>query len=71
MFDRVYKKWKGLIESLHKDESDILLRMIIDVCNYNECLNSMINRNSEPWYNYLFFLNVILQLQLLGVFVKA
>ncbi len=63
LFDRVYKKWKGFIESLHKDDRILLLRIIIDICNYNECLNSIININPEPWYNYLFFLNIVLQQQ--------
>jgi hypothetical protein len=43
LFDRICKKWHGLIDSLHKGDRELLLKMIFDICNYNEDYNKMIN----------------------------
>ena len=43
LFDRTCKKWHGLIDSLHKEDRELLLKMILDICNYNEDYNQMIN----------------------------
>src|SRR4051794_34140113 len=36
LFYRFSKKWHGFLYSLHKDRL-ILLKMILDICCYNEC----------------------------------
>ncbi len=33
---RTCKKWQGLVEFLHKEGHQILLKIILETCNYNE-----------------------------------
>ena len=57
LFDRICKKWHGLIDSLHKGDRELLLKMIFDICNYNEDYNKMINiQDSKLFIDYFFFL---------------
>ena len=64
LFDRTCKKWHGLIDSLHKEDRELLLRMILDVCNYNEDKNKIINiQDSKSYIDYFFLLSAILHQQ--------
>ena len=57
LFDRTCKKWHGLIDSLHKDDRELLLKMILDICNYNEDKNKIINiQDSKSYIVDYFFL---------------
>jgi hypothetical protein len=48
LFDRTCKKWQGLIDALHVEDRRILLKMILETCNYNEYCNMVTNsRDSE------------------------
>ena len=54
---RFCKKWSEFLESLDKEDRLILLKMIMDVSNYNEGISSIINReNSESYSDLMFFL---------------
>jgi hypothetical protein len=64
LFDRTCKKWHGLIDSLHKGDRELLLKMIFEICNYNENYNKMINiQDSKSFVTYFFFLAELIQLQ--------
>ena len=64
LFDRTCKKWQGLIDALHVEDRRILLKMILETCNYNEYCNMVINsEDSEYPIDYLFFLKAITQQQ--------
>ena len=64
LFDRTSKKWRGLIDALHVEDRRILLKMILETCNYNEYCNMVINSgDSEHPIDYLFFLKAITQQQ--------
>ena len=64
LFDRICKKWHGLIDSLHKGDRELLLKMIFDICNYNEDYNKMINiQDSKLFIDYFFFLAELIQQQ--------
>jgi hypothetical protein len=64
LFDRTCKKWYGLIYSLHKDDRELLLKMIIEICSNKECSSKIINiEDSKSCIDYLFFLLVLIQQQ--------
>jgi hypothetical protein len=64
LFDRTCKKWRGLIDALHVEDRRILLKMILEACNYNEYCNMVTNSgDSEYPIDYLFFLKAITQQQ--------
>jgi hypothetical protein len=64
LFDRTCKKWHGLIYSLHKDDREFLLKMIIEICSHKECSSNIINIvDSKSCIDYLFFLLVLIQQQ--------
>ncbi len=64
LFDRACKKWYGLIDALHMEDRQLLLKMILEICNYNECCNTIINsEDSESYITYFFFLTAIIQQQ--------
>jgi len=64
LFDRTCKKWQGLIDALHVEDRRILLKMVLETCNYNEYCNMVINSgDSEYPIDYLFFLKAITQQQ--------
>ena len=57
LFYRYNKKWYGLIYSLHKGDRLILLKMILDICSYNEQASKIINiHDSQSSIDFLFFL---------------
>jgi hypothetical protein len=64
LFDRTCKKWHGLIYSLHKDDRELLLKMIIEICSHKECSSKIIIiEDSKSCIDYLFFLLVLIQQQ--------
>ncbi len=64
LFDRTCKKWYGLIYSLHKDDRELLLKMIIEICSNKECSSKIINiEDSKSCIGYLFFLLAMIQQQ--------
>ncbi|MER5176607.1 MAG: hypothetical protein ABJB76_05225 [Candidatus Nitrosocosmicus sp.] len=72
VFDRTNKKWQGLVDSLHMEDRELLLTMIIEICNYNECSNTIINNHdSKSHIDYLFFLSAIIQQKKLIDMIKA
>jgi hypothetical protein len=64
LFDRTCKKWHGLIDSLHKGDRELLLKMIFEIYNYDENYNKMINiQDSKLFIDYFFFLAELIQQQ--------
>jgi hypothetical protein len=64
LFDRTCKKWRGLIDALHMEDRQLLLKMILETCNYSECCNMITNsEDSESSADYFFFLTAITQQQ--------
>ena len=64
LFDRICKKWQGLIESLHKEDRELLLKMVTKICNYNECSASITNiQDSESNISYFFFMLLVIEQQ--------
>jgi uncharacterized protein YktA (UPF0223 family) len=64
LFYRYSKKWHGFIYSLHKDDRLILLKMILEICSYNEDTIKVINtQDSQSPIDYLFFLVALIQQQ--------
>ena len=64
VFDRTCKKWQGLIDSLHREDRHLLLKMILETCNYNENCNMVINEGDSKYpIDYLFFSTAIIQQQ--------
>jgi hypothetical protein len=64
LFDRTCKKWHGLIDSLHKGDRELLLKMIFEICNYDEDYNKMIDiHDSKLFIDYFFFFASIMQQQ--------
>ena len=63
LFYRYSKKWHGFIYALHKEDRLILLKMVLEICSYNEHINNVINiRDSQSNIDFLFFLlTIILQ----------
>ncbi len=62
LFDRTCKKWHGLVDSLHKEDRELLLTMILEICNYDERNNMIINnQDSKSFIDYFFFLSAIVQ----------
>ncbi len=56
LFYRYSKKWHGFIYSLHKDDKLILLKMILEICRYNEYVCNTINtHDSQSTIRYPFF----------------
>jgi hypothetical protein len=54
---RYSKKWHGFLYSLHKEDRLILLKMILDICSYNECITNVINiHDSQLNIDCMFFL---------------
>jgi hypothetical protein len=61
LFYRYSKKWHGFIYALHKEDRLILLKMVLEVCSYDENAINIINiQDSESSIDFLFFLLSIL-----------
>ena len=57
LFYRFSKKWHGFLYSVHKEDRLILLKMVLEVCSYNECAINIINiEDSQAPIDFLFFL---------------
>ncbi len=57
LFYRYSKKWHGFISALHKEDRLILLKMILEVCGYNEYTSNIINiKDSQSNIDFLFLL---------------
>jgi hypothetical protein len=57
LFYRFSKKWHGFLYSLHKEDRLILLKMILEICRYNECISNLINiKDSQSNIDFFFFL---------------
>jgi hypothetical protein len=57
LFYRFSKKWYGFIYSLHKEDRLILLKMILEICSFNECIINTINiQDSQSNIDIFFFL---------------
>ena len=64
LFYRFSKKWHGFIYSLHKEDREILLKMILEICNYDENISKIINiEDCQASIDYCFFLLAIIQQQ--------
>ena len=57
LFYRYSKKWHGFLYSLHKDDRLILLKMVLEVCIYDENTINIINfQDSQSSMDFLFLL---------------
>ena len=57
LFYRFSKKWYGFFTVLHKEDRLLLLKMILEICSYNECTINIINiQDSQSPIDYFFFL---------------
>ena len=57
LFYRFSKKWYDFIYSLHKGDRLLLLKMILEICRFNECVSRTINNNdSQSNIDSLFYL---------------
>jgi hypothetical protein len=57
LFYRFSKKWHGFLYSVHKEDRLILLKMVLEVCSYDECAINIINiEDSQAPIDFLFFL---------------
>jgi hypothetical protein len=57
LFYRFSKKWHGFFAFLHKEDRLLLLKMILEICSYNECTSNIINiQDSQSPIDYFFFL---------------
>jgi hypothetical protein len=65
LFYRFSKKWHGLISSLHKEDREILLKMIIEICSYdNDDVSKTVNiEDCQSSIDHHFFLLAIIQQQ--------
>ena len=63
LFYRFSKKWHGFFTVLHKEDRLILLKMVLEVCSYDESAINIINiEDSQAPIDFLFFLlSMILQ----------
>lgn len=64
LFDKTCEKWQGLIDSFHKEDKKILLKMILEICSYSESCSKIINDiDSESCITYLFFISLLIRQQ--------
>jgi len=64
LFYKYSKKWHGFIYSLHKEDRLILLKMVLEVCSYDEYVNNVINNHdSRSNIDFLFFLLAMIKQQ--------
>jgi hypothetical protein len=61
LFYRFSKKWYGFFTVPHKEDRLILMKMILEICIYNECVNNVINnQDSQSNIDSLFYLLAML-----------
>ncbi len=64
LFDKTCEKWQGLMDSFHKEDKKILLKMILEICSYSESCSKIINDiDSESCITYLFFISLLIRQQ--------
>jgi uncharacterized protein YktA (UPF0223 family) len=64
LFYRVSKKWHGFLYSLHKEDRELLLKMILEICRYDETVSKTINvEDYQSSIDCYFFLLAITQQQ--------
>ncbi len=65
LFDRACEKWNGLLHSLHRNDRELLLGMLVDCCeSLNESLaKTVIDTDEEYSISFLFFLCMVMQQQ--------
>ena len=64
LFDKTCEKWQGLMDSFHKEDEKILLKMILEICSYSESCSKIINDiDSESCITYLFFISLLIRQQ--------
>jgi hypothetical protein len=64
LFDRTCEKWQGLIYALHMEDRQILLKMMLETCNYSECCGRVTNsEDSKSPVDYFFLLTAVLKHQ--------
>jgi hypothetical protein len=64
LFYRFSKKWHGFLYSLHKEDRESLLKMILEISRYDERVCNKINiHDSQSPFDYLFLLFAIIQQQ--------
>jgi len=65
LFDKICERWRGLLYALHKDDRELLLRMISDCCASldNGAAKMLIDKVSESNISVLFFFCLVLQNQ--------
>lgn len=57
------KKWRNFLDSFDKEDRLILLKMILEVCSYNEGVSNMINPQDSESYTDLVFFMLTMMLQ--------
>jgi hypothetical protein len=64
LFDKTYERWLGLINSLHEDDREHFLKMLVDCCNglSEGEANLIMDKDSKP-ISVLFFFCLVLQNQ--------
>ena len=61
LFYRFCKKWHSLVYTLHKEDRLILLKMVLEVCGYDEDISRIINiQDFQAPIDYLSFLFALL-----------
>jgi hypothetical protein len=64
LFYRFSKKWHGFLYSLHKEDRESLLKMILEICSHDERVCDIINtQDFQSPIDFLFFLFAIIQQQ--------
>lgn len=65
LFDRTCEKWQGLLDSLHSEDRETLMKMILEVCRgYDEpCSQTINDKDSDSCITYLFIMSLIIQQQ--------
>jgi hypothetical protein len=64
LFDKTCEKWQGLMDSFHKEDKKILLKMILEICRYGESCNKIINDiDSKSCITYMFFISLLIRQQ--------
>jgi hypothetical protein len=64
LFYRFSKKWLGFLYALHKEDRELLSKMILEVCSYGEDICKTINiEDYQSPIDHYFFLLVIIQQQ--------
>ena len=64
LFYRISKKWHGFLYALHKEDREPLLKMILEICRYDECICDIINtQDFQSPIDFHFFLFAIIQQQ--------